>query len=46
MHHLKKNLPQKFRFLEPGWWIVHLTGLTLTGILTYLVFRDENELDI
>ena len=44
MHHLKKKLPKNFRFMEPGWWAVHLTGISLTGVLMYLAFKDDDDL--
>ncbi|GAV21656.1 hypothetical protein [Carboxydothermus pertinax] len=45
MHHLKKKLPKNLRFMEPGWWVVHLTGMAISGVLMYLAWREEKDLE-
>jgi len=34
-----KKISQKIGFLKPGWWIVHLAGITLVYALGHLLWR-------
>jgi hypothetical protein len=34
-----KKMNQKIGFLKPGWWIVHLAGITLAYSLGHLLWR-------
>jgi len=33
------NLLEKVSFLKPGWWIVHIIGISLVYILGNLLWR-------
>lgn len=35
----KESLATKIRFLRPGWWVVHVIGISLTYFLGHILWR-------
>ena len=35
----RKSFRRKTAFLTPGWWLIHLTGITLVYALGHLLWK-------